>query len=144
MSRALNSRYGFVIAQRWNEPTSGKRNGIRAHVGAEVSIASLGERLTPPSWLPHQHETEPARLPLLCESREGYQNLCQLITQLKMRESIKAAGAATFDDLQQYASGLICLTSVGDFDEPAQITRGRIENNRVAPKYFLPVVLKSA
>jgi len=29
---------------------------------------------------------EPARLPLLCESREGYQNLCQLITQFKMRE----------------------------------------------------------
>src|ERR1700735_4250930 len=83
--------------------TSAKRNDIRAHVGAEVSVSSFGPRLTPPAWLPHQHITEPVRLPLLCESREGYQNLCQLITQFKMRELTKQEGAATFDDLEQYA-----------------------------------------
>ncbi|MGB9148008.1 MAG: error-prone DNA polymerase, partial [Acidobacteriaceae bacterium] len=43
-------------------------------------------------------------------SRAGYQNLCQLITQFKMREKNKAEGAATRDDLEQYAGGLICLT----------------------------------
>ncbi len=66
-----------------------KRNGVRAHVGAEVAVSSFGSRLTPPAWLPHQHKPEPARLPLLCESRDGYQNLCQLITQFKMRETTK-------------------------------------------------------
>ncbi len=64
----------------------------------------------PPAWLPHQHKGDPARLPLLCESRQGYQNLCQLITLFKMRETTKSPGAATFNDLHQYATGLICLT----------------------------------
>ncbi|HTV06206.1 MAG TPA: PHP domain-containing protein, partial [Acidobacteriaceae bacterium] len=90
--------------------TSAKRNSIRAHIGAEVSVSSLEPRLMPPAWLPHQHKNEPARLPLLCTSRAGYQNLCQLITQFKMREATKGDGAATIDDLGQYASGLVCLT----------------------------------
>ncbi|HTP44011.1 MAG TPA: PHP domain-containing protein, partial [Candidatus Acidoferrum sp.] len=40
---------------------------IRAHIGAEVT--------SPEGW----------RYPLLVESREGYRNLCQLITQMKLR-----------------------------------------------------------
>lgn len=48
--------------------------------------------------------------PLLCESRQGYQNLCQLITKFKMREITKGDGAATFDNLSEYAAGLVCLT----------------------------------
>ena len=59
----------------------------------------LGRGLRRRIWLPHQHQEEPARLPLLCESREGYQNLCQLITQFKMRERTKSEGAATCEDL---------------------------------------------
>ena len=84
---ALLDRNGVYGSARFH--TSAKRNDIRAHVGAEISVSSLGPRLTPPAWLPHQHVAEPARLPLLCESREGYQNLCQLITRFKMRENNK-------------------------------------------------------
>ncbi len=105
---ALLDRDGVYGSARFH--TSATRNDIRAHVGAELSVSSLGPRLTPPTWLPHQHVAEPARLPLLCESREGYQNLCQLITRFKMREKSKGEGAATLQDVQQYASGLICLT----------------------------------
>ncbi len=105
---ALLDRNGVYGSARLH--TSAKMNDIRAHVGAEVSVSSLGPRLTPPKWLPYQHVAEPARLPLLCESREGYQNLCQLITQFKMREKSKGEGAATLEDLRQYASGLVCLT----------------------------------
>src|SRR5258708_25939550 len=105
---ALLDHNGVYGSARFH--TSAQRNNIRAHVGAEVSVSSLGSRLTPPDWLPHQHLQEPARLPLLCESREGYQNLCQLITQFKMREKTKKEGAANFDDLEQYAQGLVCLT----------------------------------
>lgn len=105
---ALLDRNGVYGSARFH--TSAKRNGIRAHVGAEIAVSSFGPRLTPPAWLPHQHVVEAARLPLLCESRAGYQNLCQLITQFKMREKTKVEGAATWDDLQQYASGLVCLT----------------------------------
>ena len=104
--------------------TSAKRNGIRAHIGAEIAISSFGARLTPPAWLPHQYKIEPARIPLLCESRAGYQNLCQLISQFKMRESTKGEGAATFDDLSQYASGLICLTGGDEGPLAAALARG--------------------
>jgi error-prone DNA polymerase len=105
---ALLDRNGVYGSARFH--TSAKRNDIRAHVGAEIAVSSFGSRLMPPTWLPHQYKSEPARLPLLCESREGYQNLSQLITQFKMRETTKSEGTATFDDLEQYASGLVCLT----------------------------------
>jgi error-prone DNA polymerase len=106
---ALLDRNGIYGSARFH--TSAKRNNIRAHIGAEIAVSSFGSRLTPPGWLPHQHKAEPARLPLLCESRTGYQNLCQLVTQFKMREKNKCEGAATWDDLQQYASDLVCLTA---------------------------------
>ena len=105
---ALLDHNGVYGSARFH--SSAKRNKIQAHIGAEVGISSFGSRLTPPEWLPRQHPREPARLPLLCESREGYQNLCQVITQFKMREKTKNEGAANFEDLQQYASGLVCLT----------------------------------
>src|ERR1700688_2655982 len=66
---ALLDRNGVYGSARFH--TSAKRNNVRAHVGAEVSVSNLGPRLTPSAWLPHQHLAEPARLPLLCESREG-------------------------------------------------------------------------
>ena len=90
--------------------TSAKLNSVRAHIGAEIAVSSFGSRLTPPAWLPHQCVPEPVRLPLLCESRTGYQNLCQLITQFKMREHNKCEGAATIEDLQKYSAGMVCLT----------------------------------
>ena len=105
---ALLDHNGIYGSARFH--TSAKRNDIKAHVGTEVSVSGLGFRLTPPAWLPHKHTAEPPRLPLLCESREGYQNLCQLITKFKMREATKPEGTANLDDLQHYASGLVCLT----------------------------------
>jgi error-prone DNA polymerase len=125
---ALLDRNGVYGSARFH--TSAKRNDVRAHVGAEVSVSSLGSRLTPPAWLPHKHITEPARLPLLCESREGYQNLCQLITRFKMRETTKQEGAATIHELQQYASGLVCLTGGDEGPLSAALMRGGEEAGR--------------
>jgi error-prone DNA polymerase len=76
--------------------TEAKKHGIRAHVGAEVS--GPGGRYT-----------------LLCETREGYQNLCRLITRIKLRPGTKHPKAghearATRADLEEFAKGLICLT----------------------------------
>ena len=105
---ALLDRNGVYGSARFH--TSAMRNAIRAHIGAEIAVSSFGPRLMPPAWLPHWQIAEPARLPLLCESRTGYQNLCQLVTQFKMREKTKSEGEATIDDLKQYASGLVCLT----------------------------------
>jgi len=105
---ALLDRNGVYGAARFH--TLAHKHGVRAHVGAEIAVSSLGRRLMPPAWLPHRHAPEAARLPLLCTSRAGYQNLCQLITQFKMRETTKCEGAATLKDLEQYSYGLVCLT----------------------------------
>jgi len=103
---ALLDRNGVYGAARFH--TLAHKHGVRAHVGAEIAVSS--PRLMPPAWLPHRHAPEAARLPLLCTSRAGYQNLCQLITRFKMRETTKCEGAATLEDLEQYSSGLVCLT----------------------------------
>jgi error-prone DNA polymerase len=119
---ALLDRNGIYGSARFH--TSAQRNGIRAHIGAEIAVSDFGRRLIPPTWLPHQHLAEPTRLPLLCESREGYQNLCQLITQFKMRGMKKNEGAATFRDLQQFASGLVCLTGGDEGPLAAALAKG--------------------
>jgi error-prone DNA polymerase len=125
---ALLDRNGVYGSARFH--TSAKRNDVHAHVGAEIAVSSFGNRLTPPAWLPHLHPAEPARLPLLCESRVGYQNLCQLITRFKMRERVKCEGAATFDDLQKYSAGLVCLTGGDEGPLAAALVSGGEEAGR--------------
>jgi error-prone DNA polymerase len=105
---ALADRNGLYGVARFY--TMAKKCGVRAHIGAGVAVSSFGSQLTPPSWLPNQFPAEPPRLLLLCASQTGYQNLCQLITRFKMRETTKAEGAATLEDLEEFSAGLICLT----------------------------------
>jgi error-prone DNA polymerase len=139
---ALLDRNGVYGVARFH--TSAKRNGVRAHIGAEIAVAShpseqrplagdpesFGERLRPAWWLPHQYAAEPARVALLCESRAGYQNLSQLVTQFKLREKGKCEGAATQDDLQQYSSGLVCLTGGDEGPLAAALAGGGEEAGR--------------
>src|SRR5579863_1702271 len=105
---ALADRNGLYGVARFH--TSAKHNKVKAHIGAEIAVSSFGNRLVPPEWLPHKYTNEPPRIVLLCASQVGYQNLCQLITRFKMRETTKAEGAATFEDLEEFSAGLICLT----------------------------------
>jgi len=107
-SIALADRNGLYGAARFH--TAAMRSGVRAHIGAEIAVQSSVQRVTPAEWLPHRCPEEPPRLLLLCASQTGYRNLCQLITRFKMREATKAEGAATFEDLEEFAGGLICLT----------------------------------
>ena len=119
---ALLDRNGFYGSARFHKIAS--ENGLRAHVGSEIAVSSFGHRLNPPVWLPHQHLSEPPRLPLLCETREGYQNLCQLVTRFKMRETTKQEGSARFSDLEEYASGLVCLTGGDEGPLSAALVHG--------------------
>ena len=125
---ALLDRNGVYGAARFH--TSAKRNGIRAHIGAEVAAADFDLRLTPPVWLPHRHIAEPSRLSLLCESRTGYQNLCQLVTKFKLREQKKCEGSATADEFQQFAAGLICMTGGDEGPLAAALVHGGEEAGR--------------
>src|SRR5216117_992770 len=65
--------------------------GMKPLVGAEITLVGG------------------ARLPLLVEDREGYQNLSRLITKMKLRAP-KGEAAARWDDLEAHATGLVCLT----------------------------------
>ena len=86
---ALLDRDGVYGAPRFH--LAAKKAGIQTHIGAEVT------------------STTGVRYPLLAETREGYQNLCRLLTRMKLRAP-KGKGAVTEDELAEYSHGLICLT----------------------------------
>jgi error-prone DNA polymerase len=125
---ALTDRNGLYGVARFH--TAAQRQGMKAHIGAEIAISSFGSLLTPASWLPHQVPNDPPRIVLLCASQTGYQNLCQLITRFKMRESTKAEGAATLDDLEEFSAGLICLTGGDEGPLASALATGGEEETR--------------
>ena len=86
---ALLDRDGVYGAPRFH--FAAKKSQLRAHIGAEVTAEG--------GW----------RYPLLVETREGYQNLCRLITRMKLR-SAKGEGAVSPGEIRQFAKGLVCLT----------------------------------
>ncbi len=110
---ALLDRDGVYGAPRFH--TAAVRAGIRAHIGAEISLASGG------------------RVPVLVENRAGYQNLCRLVTRMKLRAGVssgevrpncagkKGEGAATDQDLAEYAEGLIALATFESAPKLARI-----------------------
>ncbi len=89
---ALLDRDGVYGAPRFHQAT--KERHIKAIIGAELTmtLASGNE------W----------RLPVLVETREGYRNLCRLVTKMKLRAP-KGEGALTLDDLEGFTTGLVAL-----------------------------------
>ena len=57
-------------------------------------------------------------------AREGYQNLCQLITRFKMREATKQEGSARLAEIEDYSRGIICLTGGDEGPLAAALMRG--------------------
>jgi error-prone DNA polymerase len=64
------------------------------------------------------------RLSLLVSSRTGYQNLCQLITRMKLRAPRKEEGAVLEHELEQHAKGIICLTGGDEGPLAAALKKG--------------------
>lgn len=83
---ALLDRDAISGAVRFHKEA--QKHNVRAWIGAEVTAE------------------EGFRYPLIAATREGYQNLCRLITRVKLQKR-----AATFADIEDYASGLLCLAS---------------------------------
>jgi DNA polymerase III, alpha subunit len=69
------------------------------------------------------------RLPLLVASRAGYQNLCRLITKMKLRAK-KGEGSVTAQELQEHAEGLICLTGGDEGPLAVTLPQGGIDEAR--------------
>ena len=100
---ALLDRDGLYGAPRFH--LSAHKNGLKAHIGAEITVKSPDAGVV--------------SIPVLCRNRAGYQNLCRLITLMKLRVPKHAKPgecAATAAELAAHAKGLICLT--GDDDGP--------------------------
>jgi error-prone DNA polymerase len=80
--------------------------------------------------IPHSARNDkPFRLPLLVQSRPGYQNLCRLITKMKLRAK-KGEGAVTTQELEEHAEGLICLTGGDEGPLSTALQQGSIDEAR--------------
>ncbi len=98
-SMALLDFDGVYGAPRFHQHML-KKN-LTAHLGAEILC------------------TDGARYPLLIRSRQGYQNLCRMITRMKLRvpkHPRSSQAAVTPDELAEFSDGLLCLT--GDLEGP--------------------------
>jgi error-prone DNA polymerase len=111
---ALLDRDGVYGSPRFH--LAAKKIGLKAHIGAEVSLSPLfSNKNVSRETLSTNHDRtqsseSTARLPLLVASRPGYQNLCRLITKMKLRVGRKEGGSASSSDFIEHADGLICLT----------------------------------
>src|SRR5947207_13562034 len=99
---ALLDRDGVYGAPRFHRAALAA--GIRPIIGAELTISA---HPTHPTHLTHlTHLTH--RLPVLVENQAGYQNLCRLVTRMKMRAA-KGEGALAIDELDGVTAGLVAL-----------------------------------
>jgi error-prone DNA polymerase len=103
---ALLDRDGVFGAPRFHK--AAQRAGIKAMIGAELTIAAPVHPTAAPERLRRGSGAAPFILPVLCESAAGYQNLCRLITRMKLNAP-KGQGALTLEDLDGATSGLIAL-----------------------------------
>jgi error-prone DNA polymerase len=134
---ALLDNDGLYGAARFH--LAGKKLKVKAHIGAEITVSSFKAQVSGSKSQPRRQSTEFQipnsklqisdskiqisdsifTLPLLVRNRTGYQNLCRLITLMKLRVPKHAKPgecAVTPDELAEYAEGLVCLT--GDNDGP--------------------------
>src|SRR5258706_3222808 len=114
-SMALLDQDGLYGAARFH--LAGKKLGIKAHIGAEITVQNLTSRIQIPTPDKKTSDSRVTSIPLLVRNRIGYQNLCRLITLMKLRVPKHAKPgqcAVTPDELAAHAEGLICLTGAED------------------------------
>ncbi len=109
---ALLDRDGVYGSPRFH--LAAKKVGVKAHIGAEVTCTAFSSRRHHGGF----------RLPLLVASRAGYQNLCRLITKMKLRVGRKEGASATSSDFIEHVDGLICLTGGEEGPLAAALTQG--------------------
>jgi error-prone DNA polymerase len=142
---ALLDRDGVYGSPRFHMAAT--KAGLMAHIGAEVTCKCFSPRRHPSASLRASSDTEKIRtrepknsyvspclrgefrLPLLVQSRLGYQNLCRLITKMKLRAA-KGEGTAREKELQEHAAGLICLTGGDDGPLAHALAHGGMEEAR--------------
>jgi error-prone DNA polymerase len=101
---ALLDRDGVYGAPRFHKAATAA--GIRPIVGAELTIQLVSQPVARGSGF---------CLPVLCESQEGYRNLCRLVTRMKLRAP-KGEGALALDELEGTTGGLVALVGRAALD----------------------------
>jgi error-prone DNA polymerase len=105
---ALLDRDGVYGAPRFHKAATAA--GIRPIIGAELTLRN-GAEPTPRNL----ELNAQCVLPVLCESADGYRNLCRLITKMKL-DAPKGEGALTLEDLDGHTAGLIALAGRAALD----------------------------
>jgi len=119
VAMGLLDRDGVYGAPRFH--LAAKKAKLKSHIGAEVTC-----NLSPQK---HSRTAGKSCLPILVSSRAGYQNLCRMITKMKLR-SKKNEGAVYEEELSKHAKGLICLTGGDDGPLAHALRNGGIEAAR--------------
>jgi error-prone DNA polymerase len=141
---ALLDRDGIYGSPRFH--MAANKAGIKAYIGAEVRCENISDLRFQIADLKSQRSIRnlqseiynPPRLPLLVASRSGYQNLCRLITKMKLRAK-KGEGAVHEQELREHAAGLICLTGGDDGPLATALARGGMEEARRSAQRLMEI-----
>jgi error-prone DNA polymerase len=140
---AMVDRDGVYGAPRFH--MAAKKAGVKAHIGSEITVelrnwgiaeSASGDLQSHTSAI-SRFRSPLSRVSLLCANRLGYQNLCRLITRMKLRAPKIAQesrpetfAAATADELAEFSAGLICLTGGDEGPLAAALASGGMEAGR--------------
>ena len=134
---ALTDHDGLYGAVRFAK-ACGKR-GLKPIFGAEIRVESLLTDAEPPAApdapavTPGISPGDPHHLLLLAETREGYANLCRLISAAHLADpGRERPPTVTLESLRTYASGIICLTGCRHGEVGYLIDLGRDRQARAA------------
>ena len=110
---ALLDRDGVYGAPRFHK--AARAVGIRPVIGAELTIENSKSEVRSQNSPDFRRHTSNFLLPVLCESAEGYRNLCKLVTRMKLRAP-KGEGALTLEELDGCTAGLVALAGRAALD----------------------------
>src|SRR6184192_1809074 len=94
---ALLDRNGVYGSQRFS--VAGREQKVRPIIGAELTME------------------DGSVLSVLVASRLGYANLCSLLTQVHLRSEVKGECAVKWDELPEFAQGLVALFGNSALDD---------------------------
>src|SRR5438067_13056191 len=89
----LLDRHGVYGSQRFS--VAAREQHVRPIIGAELTME------------------DGSLLPVLVASRLSYANLCSLLTQAHLRSSVKGECTVRWEELPEFAEGLIALFGLG-------------------------------
>src|SRR5213080_2065845 len=93
----LLDRHGVYGSQRFS--VAAREQKVRPIIGAELTME------------------DGSVLPVLVASRLGYANLCSLLTQAHLRSEVKGECAVKWDELPEFAQGLVALFGNSALDD---------------------------